>query len=102
MPENTVKVDRTTAWGNPFKVGATLGAVPHWTVVGAELSPAEIAENVITMDISLRLFRAHLNRLRNFVEAARHHLAGKNLACWCKVGDPCHADVWLELLNPEP
>lgn len=26
-------------------------------------------------------------------------LRGKNLACWCKVGDPCHADVLLELAN---
>ena len=28
-------------------------------------------------------------------------LAGKNLACWCKPGAPCHADVLLELANPE-
>lgn len=26
-------------------------------------------------------------------------LRGKNLACWCKPGDPCHADVLLELAN---
>ncbi|WP_291655946.1 DUF4326 domain-containing protein [Bosea sp. (in: a-proteobacteria)] len=26
-------------------------------------------------------------------------LRGKNLACWCKVGAPCHADVLLELAN---
>lgn len=29
----------------------------------------------------------------------RERLAGKNLACWCKLGDPCHADVLLELAN---
>lgn len=23
-------------------------------------------------------------------------LVGKNLACWCKIGAPCHADVLLE------
>jgi hypothetical protein len=27
-------------------------------------------------------------------------LRGKNLACWCKQGIPCHADVLLELANP--
>jgi hypothetical protein len=27
MPPNTVKVDRTTIWGNPF--GITLARVPH-------------------------------------------------------------------------
>ncbi len=26
-------------------------------------------------------------------------LRGKNLACWCKPGEPCHADVLLELAN---
>jgi hypothetical protein len=26
-------------------------------------------------------------------------LRGKNLACWCKLDAPCHADVLLELAN---
>lgn len=26
-------------------------------------------------------------------------IRGKNLACWCKPGTPCHADVLLELAN---
>ena len=26
-------------------------------------------------------------------------LRGKNLACWCKPGSPCHADVLLEIAN---
>lgn len=30
----------------------------------------------------------------------RERLAGKNLACWCNPGDPCHADVLLEIANP--
>jgi hypothetical protein len=34
-------------------------------------------------------------------EAARLELAGKNLACWCKPGEPCHADVLLEIANAE-
>ena len=29
----------------------------------------------------------------------RCELAGKDLACWCKPGDPCHADVLLEIAN---
>lgn len=24
-------------------------------------------------------------------------LRGRNLACWCRPGDPCHGDVLLEL-----
>ncbi len=26
-------------------------------------------------------------------------LRGKDLACWCPIGAPCHADVLLELAN---
>lgn len=26
-------------------------------------------------------------------------LRGKNLACFCKIGEPCHADVLLEIAN---
>ena len=26
-------------------------------------------------------------------------IRGKNLACWCKAGDPCHSDVLLEMAN---
>jgi len=26
-------------------------------------------------------------------------LKGKNLACWCKPGWPCHADVLLKIAN---
>jgi len=26
-------------------------------------------------------------------------LRGKDLACWCRPGEPCHADVLLELAN---
>ncbi len=27
------------------------------------------------------------------------NLAGKNLACWCRLDRPCHADVLLEIAN---
>ena len=29
----------------------------------------------------------------------RHELGGHNLACWCRPGTPCHADVLIELAN---
>ena len=29
----------------------------------------------------------------------RENLAGYNLACWCRPGTPCHADVLLALAN---
>lgn len=35
------------------------------------------------------------------VDHIREELAGKDLACWCHPGDPCHADVLLEIANAE-
>ena len=29
-------------------------------------------------------------------------LAGRDLACWCPLAQPCHADVLLALANPAP
>lgn len=33
------------------------------------------------------------------VERAKAELRGKNLSCFCKIGDPCHADVLLRIAN---
>jgi hypothetical protein len=33
------------------------------------------------------------------VEEIRAELAGKDLACWCSLDQPCHADVLLDIAN---
>lgn len=38
----------------------------------------------------------------NGLRAALPELRGKNLACWCGLDQPCHADVLLELANRHP
>lgn len=35
------------------------------------------------------------------IEAVRAELAGRDLVCWCPLGQPCHADVLLEIANAE-
>lgn len=32
-------------------------------------------------------------------EDIQRELRGKNLACWCQLDQPCHADVLLEIAN---
>jgi hypothetical protein len=78
MPANTVKVDRATRWGNPFRVGED----------GIE-TPAE----------SIRAYRAWLASHPEVRRDARESLAGKNLACWCPLDGPCHADLLLRAAN---
>ena len=78
-PPNTVVVARPGKWGNPFKV--TLGVS----------QAAAVAE----FEAWLKGDGAEL------LNGAKIELRGKNLACWCKPGTPCHADVWLLLVNSQ-
>ncbi|KWV32834.1 hypothetical protein AWV63_10300 [Micromonospora rifamycinica] len=48
---------------------------------------------------ALRLYRQWLVGQPELVERARRDLAGKQLACWCRVEDACHADVLTEIIG---
>jgi hypothetical protein len=77
-----VRVARPGRWGNPY-------------VVGFDGTPAQC----------VALFQCRfMERLSNnfggptlLKELAK--IRGKNLACWSKLDEPCHADVLLELAN---
>lgn len=69
MPPNTVKVDRTTKWGNPFIPGKPNPFMP--TQIVADVRHAFV------------LFRSFAPMNERLVAAARSELMGKNLACWC-------------------
>lgn len=95
MPPNTVKVDRATKWGNPFKVGRhpTYG----WCVQGrGEFVLATSQDDALRR--CLVMYREHV--LRHWREQLPE-LRDMNLACWCELGKQCHADVLLELANAE-
>ena len=40
-----------------------------------------------------------IDKLPPTMEEIRRELKGKNLSCWCKAGDLCHADLLLEIAN---
>jgi len=69
MPSNTAKVDRSTPFGNPFKVGVDALDQAHAT----------------------KLYRAWLHGSsdgKDVLALAKKVLQGKDLACWCKPGTP--------------
>lgn len=75
MPPNTVSVCRPGRWGNPFKVG-----------------PGMSAEDAVR--------RYEAETMTEFMRGvALAELRGQNLACWCKLSEPCHADVLLKIAN---
>ena len=87
MPDNTVKVDRSTRYGNPFRVG----------------DPG-IADATASIERFRRALRSgelmHGDADSPFApENLRAALRGKNLACWCPLDAPCHADLLLQIAN---
>ena len=80
MPEEAVYVGRPTKWGNPFKVGREGDA----EMCVALYRRMVTEENIWTMP----------NK-----QGIKDELRGKDLACWCALDKPCHADVLLEIAN---
>lgn len=80
MPDCAVYVGRPSKWGNPYQAGRDGDGNPAYLV---------------------RLFREYLARPEQtaLVAAIKAELRGKDLACWCPLDQPCHADVLLDLAN---
>lgn len=87
MPPNTVKVDRSTKWGNP------------WTVADCDGSAAEAVRMFRSRFIGPLAGLANHGSYIALIAAEIGELRGKNLACWCALDAPCHADTLLELAN---
>jgi len=71
LPAGAICVTRGTRWGNPFRV-----------VDGDRATAVRLYEDWLPtsgLDVS--------------------ELRGKNLACFCPLSEPCHADVLLRLAN---
>jgi len=90
MPANTVYVGRGTKWGNPHKVGISLAKNDDGTY--RYMTPKD-AVDAYREYLKYWMWKASENNLNP------SELKGKNLACWCKEGEPCHADVLLEIAN---
>lgn len=99
MPSNTVKVDRTSMYGNHWQVWqdhdgkwfATRNSSEHHPV-GTKAEGIEIAVREHARELKLR---QHTYGFASWLLPLR----GKNLACWCALDQPCHADVLMELAN---
>lgn len=75
-PENAVIVDRTSRWGNPFRVGR-------------DGDRNEVIKKY------REWLKEKLKEDPDFLEP----LKGKDLVCFCPLNEKCHADVILEFLE---
>ena len=75
-----VNVARPGRWGNPFRVGPDFAA---------KQTVAKFREALLAGTLPFG------------ISDVKALLAGRNLACWCAPGAPCHADVLLEIASTE-
>lgn len=97
MPEGAVYVGRPTKWGNPVEIGSEF----DWFPMGRRLHAT-----ITTLDEVIEYYRLWIQGLQPDERPdgpthaeIRAELAGKDLACWCPLDQPCHADVLLEVAN---
>lgn len=93
MPSDTVKVDRATPYGNPFTRDFVAGFFPELTNKQVRQKSVDLFREWITGTIE----KGWCDRKPPSLETLR----GKSLACWCHPGEPCHADVLLEIANAQ-
>lgn len=81
LPAGAVVVTRPGKWGNPYKVDMSISHHSPDQCVGR-------------YELHLRTGKLHIS-----VEDVRRELRGKDLACWCRLDQACHADVLLRVAN---
>ncbi len=74
LPPGTIYVGRPTRWGNPYKL-------TEYSREEALSRYTDWLQDMISVDPT-------------FLDP----LVGKNLACWCKLTEKCHADILLRVL----
>ena len=91
MPENTVYVGRPSKWGNPFLV-SEFGAEE-----AAEMYMECILNNAMVYTYVDEIMASILFDRFKWMSENLSLLKGKDLACFCSLSSPCHADVLLGL-----
>ncbi len=105
MPPGSKYVGRGSRWGSRYKVfpvntreGRRLDMWSMKAPIGVESCIGKqtlTAKSLILFENQIRTEYKGKEAMRAFLEPLR----GYDLACWCNLGDPCHADVLLKLIR---
>lgn len=96
MPSRTVKVARPSQWGNPYRIG------PDGTAAECVDKFRGVCESEAILEHVYRNWLTPHGDDYWDMDTWLRPLRGMNLACWCPLDRPCHADVLLELANKTP
>ena len=114
MPDGALYVGRGTVWGNPYIVHPSRTEIPRsgqprrWQISiadgGSTARSTLLARHYPThSDARTSAVDLHLQWLNTYpgplLMKYLAPLTGHDLACWCPIGDPCHANTLLGLAN---
>lgn len=122
MPDGAVYVGRPTKWGNPFRIGDRYASRTHFHnrpqpfhegmrlpgVYEHPIDPwgwpawTEEVQTIMDAETATRLFREYITYENDGLYSTAsilYQLRNRDLACWCPLDEPCHADVLLEFAN---
>lgn len=104
LPDGVVYVGRGSKLGNPYKVikKKTGGFSVKLVDVGRKRRTHKVYEQHfpdkrLAIENSMAMYRKYT--VPYIPGLYLHNLKSKDLACWCPLDQPCHADVLLELAN---
>ena len=93
MPPNTVYVGRPSKYGNPWSpANHSVVTMQGGTVVASRPGTIQECVDAYIEDVREGSFGYKPADIRM-------ELRGKNLACWCPLDQPCHADELLRIAN---
>jgi len=95
-----VNVARPSRWANGFRIGDLWEPKRGVRVeIKTRLHARTLfMEHVVAFELRRAMMLGDGAGIRGSQEWLRdvgNTLVGKNLACWCPLNEPCHADVWL-------
>ncbi|MDM2398140.1 DUF4326 domain-containing protein [Mycobacteroides abscessus] len=111
-PEGVIVVSRPSRWGNPFAAripqgealqaadvrGLLVAQFRDW-LAGSTLEQAVEAHPLCYPNGRRLIANIYPRPRRPTQREIRDALSGHDLACWCPLDSPCHADVLLEIAN---
>lgn len=83
-----IYVGRPTKWGNPFLL------TPQ-----SSISSSKERKDIIKKYQDWIFGKLVIDKSPPSIKEIQDELGGKNLACWCRPGEACHADFLLKISN---
>ena len=88
------RITRPCKWGNPFTIDETARRY-RLDADAAQAKAVELCGQWLRGTLDPKLSPGDPPSRDDI----RAELAGHNLACWCRPGTPCHADILIQLAN---